>query len=141
MVFPTAIGPHRVWREGDVIGMQFVGPLTLAHVEVMRGLMLEIRGEHGRCYMLADAAGLAGISADARKALSDWARRDPEERISGVGVHGINFAMRALSMLTLAAINFMTRRPVTVHFAGDEAQARAWIAERRASDAGPGTPA
>ena len=136
MEFPTEIGPHRVWRQADVIGMKFTGQLTLEHVEVLRGLMHTIRGEHGRCYMLADSAGLTGITADARKALAKWSRDDPDDRISGVGVHGISFAMRALSMLTLGAINFMTRRPVTVHFAEDEAGARAWIAARRASDAG-----
>lgn len=137
MEFPTAIGPHQVWREDDVIGVRFVGPLTLEHVEVLRTLMLLVRGEHGRCYMVADAAGLDGITAQARKALAEWARKDPEERISGVGVYGISFAMRAISVLTLGAVNFMTGRPVTVHFAGDEAQARAWVDERRAGHGAP----
>lgn len=136
MELPTAIGPHRACRQGDVIEMQFVGPLTLEHVEVLRGLVHRVRDEHGRCYMLADSTALTGIAAEARKALSDWGRQNPDDRISGVGVYGISFAMRALSMLTLGAIRFMTRRPVTVHFADDEADARAWISERRRLDAG-----
>lgn len=136
MDFPAAIGPHRVSREGDVIGMKFVGPLTLAHVEVLRELMHLVRGEHGRCYMLADSAGLTGIEAEARKALSEWGKTNPDDQISGVGVHGINFAMRALSVLTLAALKLMTRRPVVIHFASDEADARAWIDARRIIDTG-----
>lgn len=132
---PTAIGAHRVWREADLIGLQLAGPLELADVEVLRDLMLLVRREHGHCYMLAHAAGLTGISVAARKSLSEWSRSNPEDRISGVGVHGINFAMRALSALTLGAINVMTRHPILVHFARDEAAARAWIAARRAIDA------
>lgn len=136
MVLPTAIGPHRVQLQGDVIEMIFSGSLTLPEVLVMRDLMHQVRGEYRRCYMLADAAGLTGIAPEARKALSDWGRSDPEDQISGVGVHGISFAMRALSVLTLGAIKLLSKRAVMVHFASDAAEARAWIAARRIIDSG-----
>ncbi len=136
MVFPSEIGRHRVSRHSDVLHLQFVGPLTFDDIKSLRELMHLVRGEHGRCYMLADATALDGIAAEARKALSAWARADPDDRISGVGVHGINFAMRALSVLTLGAVKLLTRRPVHVHFAHDEADARAWIVQRRAFDLG-----
>jgi len=123
-----------MWREADVIGMRFAGPLTLPEVEVLRDLMHLVRREHGRCYMLADAHGLTGIAIEARKALSEWGRTDPEDRMAGVGVHGISFAMRALSTLTLGAMKIMSSRPLQIHFAADEAEARAWLVARRAAD-------
>jgi hypothetical protein len=134
MLLPTAIGPHGVRVQGDLIEMVFTGPITLADVAAMRDLLAQVRGAHGRCYMLADATGLTGINLDARKAMADWGRSTPEDQISGVGLHGMNFAMRALSALTLGAIKLMSGREVVVHFARDPAEARAWIAKRRALD-------
>ena len=134
MDFPAALGSHRLWREDDVIGAQFAGELVRDDLEVLSELLRRIRGEHGRCYMLADAAGLTGISSEARKVLSERGHDDPDGQISGVGVHGISFAMRALSIMTLTTIKLLTRRPVVVHFASDEADARSWISQRRALD-------
>ena len=131
MVSLPELGSHRLWREADVIGMQFAGALTLADAQALRALIHVVRGEHGCCYMLADATGLTGIATEARKSLAEWDRSDPDGRISGVGVHGINFAMRVLSIMTLSAVKLMTRRPVSVHFASDEAEARAWISHQR----------
>ena len=136
MVLPTAIGSHGVQVHGDLVEMVFTGPLVLADVAAMRDLLQQVRGAHGRCYMLADAAGLTGINLDARKAMADWGRASPEDQISGVGLHGLNFAIRALSVLTLSAIKLMSGRAVVVHFARDAAEARAWIAARRIIDSG-----
>lgn len=141
MVFPPALGPHRLWREADVIGIQFAGELTLADAQVLRELMHLVRDEHGCCYMLADAAGLTGIATEARRALLEWGRSDPDDQISGVGVHGINFAMRVLSIMTLSVVKLMTRRPIVVNFASDETEARAWLANRRAIDTAAPPPA
>ncbi len=130
------IGPHRFSRQGDVIRARFSGQLMLTEVEALRLLMHSVRDEHGRCYMLANAGGLTGIAVEARKVLSEWGKSNPEDRISGVGVFGISFTMRALSMMTLGAVNFMSRRPMMIHFAGNEAEAQAWIDERRVIDGG-----
>lgn len=136
MDFSTAIGLHRAWRQGDLMGLCLTGPLTLADIEVLRDRLHRIRREHGGCYMVVDAAGLNGIAADARKALADWGRSAAEDQVSGIGVYGISFAMRALCVLTLSAIKLMSSRAVNLLFASDEAEARAWIARCRAVDGG-----
>ncbi len=133
MTEPSAIGPHQVWRRGDLLEIRFAGPFTYEQVMQLRELMLAVRRDHPGCYMLADASGLTGITAEARRAMSDWSRSNPVERLSGAGVYGVNFAMRTLIMLTVSAVRFMTRREVSLHFAADEAEALAWIAERRAA--------
>ena len=39
------IGGHRVWREGDLVGMHFHGPLTRADFTAMRTLFAAVMAE------------------------------------------------------------------------------------------------
>lgn len=137
MTTRTAIGPHPVEFEGDTLRLRLVGPLTIADAELLRVEMQALRRSLGTCFLLADAAELAGIDAEARRYLARWSAREQSERITGAAVYGVSFAMRTIITLTVNAIRVIGRREVQIAFANDEAEARRWIAARRAAVTDP----
>jgi hypothetical protein len=128
-----ANGRHRLHQEGDLVQLGFAGALTLADVTALRSRVEEVIRCEGRCFVLADLAGLTGMAPDARRYLSEWGR-SPRRPIAGTALYGGNFATRVLTTLVLNAIQLMGRSPVDVVFKADEAEARRWLTARRAGD-------
>ncbi|MBL8971736.1 MAG: STAS/SEC14 domain-containing protein [Myxococcales bacterium] len=125
------IGGHRVWREGDLVGMHFHGPLTRADFTAMRTLFAAVMAEHGYCYMISDMTHCTAFEPEARKFLGEWSR-EGRDKVAGTAVYGVNFAMRALVTLVLNATKLISKgRPDDLAFVKDEAEARRWIARRR----------
>ena len=135
------IGSHPVQQHGDLMKMQLRGPLTSAEIVGMRTMVRRIRDERGRCYLIADAADLAGIDADARRMMADWGRHHPDDRASGVAVHGVNFVTRTLITLTVNAVRLMGYREVELRFTRDDAESVQWIDQQRSSPDGEPAPA
>jgi hypothetical protein len=132
----TAIGSHPVQQRGDLMKMQLRGPLTRDDIVGMREMVRKIRDERGHCFLIADATELDGIDADARRMMAEWGRQHPEDRASGVAVHGVDFVTRTLITLTVNAVRLMGYREVELEFTRDEPESLRWIDQQRSSLAG-----
>lgn len=130
MMHLPAIGRHAMWRSGDILGMQFSGPLTRVDIEGLRGVVHTVLAEHGDCYIIGDLGRGVGIEADARKYMAQWSR-ERTDMVGGCAVHGMSGPMRMILKLTLAAIRLLGEQQIEVAFVKDEAEAGQWIAAKR----------
>jgi hypothetical protein len=128
------LGTHTLTQDGEQLRLWFHGPLTLPQAQQLRARIEELT-RVGRCFMLVDMSELTTMEPDARRFLSDWGRAS-DMHISGAALFGTSFAMRAMTTLILSAIRVLGQREIHVVFVRDEAEARAWLAERTRS-AGP----
>ena len=115
--------------------MRMRGALIAADVVGMREMVRAILDERGSCFVVADANGLTGIEADARRAMADWGRSHPDDRASGVVVYGVNFVTRTLITLTVNAVKLLGYREVELKFTRDEAESLDWVDEQRTTPA------
>lgn len=129
MVTSTS-GEHKVWRTGDIVWMQCVGPISRADMESMRMVTRKALDELGRCFLLADLSACSGIEVEARKYMAQWSK-DYTDQLSGTAVYGFNFAMRVIVTLTINAIRFLGTQQVDVVFKQDRADALLYCEERR----------
>jgi sugar/nucleoside kinase (ribokinase family) len=134
VTIPGSIGQHDLRRQGDLVRLDFHGPITVSDIQQLREVLVEVKGESGRCFIIADMSGATAIDAETRKYMADWGRQNTEW-IAGSAVHGVSFAMRVLLTLTLKAIRIVRKRRVEVEFVRDDAEALQCIdARRRAHD-------
>lgn len=124
-----AIGGHEVVQDGELLTLTFHGPLTLAQVTEVRARVDELL-RVGRCFVLADMTALTTIEAAARRYIGEWGR-STEVHLNGAAIVGTSFAVRVMMTLMLNAIRVLARHQVPTVFVRDEAEARAWIAERQ----------
>lgn len=85
----------------------------------------------GRSYVLVigDMSELGHILAESRRVVMREARRVPQ--IRGLVYYRTSFGARVISELVVRAYAFATGADLSIHFAEDEAGARAWLAMRR----------
>ena len=91
----------------------------------------------GRCFLVADLSGMAGLDPVARRRIAEWSRGE-DDKVDAVAVHGCSFAMRTLITLTLNAIKLLGRQRSETVFVRDEAAALRWLDAQRAAGAGSG---
>ena len=131
------IGSHPGWRSGDVLGLCVRGALTPADIDELQLAVRATLAAAGRCFLVADLSGMAGLDPLARRRIADWSRSD-DDKVEGVAVHGCSFAMRTLITLTLNAIKLLGRQRSETVFVRDEAAALRWLEKQRAAGAGSG---
>jgi hypothetical protein len=124
-----ALGAHRARQVGDVVEVAFHGALHRADAEVLHDRLAQVCRERGSAFLLGDMAGMSTIEAGARRFMAEWNRTHV---ISGVALYGANFATRTIATLAIKAIEMMSSNRTEVAFVRDEAEARRWIAARRA---------
>ncbi len=137
MAESLVIGSHPGWRSGDLLGLRVRGALTLADID---GLQLAVRATlaaAGRCFLVADLSGMAGLDPVARRRIAEWSRGE-DDKVDAVAVHGCSFAMRTLITLTLNAIKLLGRQRSETVFVRDEAAALRWLDTQRTAGAGSG---
>ena len=108
----------------------FHGDFRLADAQALRVLVEEMLRSEERCYVLGDMRDLAAMATEVRRYLGEWGRSDGRH-MTAVGLFGANFATRVLVTLMLNAIQLLRRGTIDTFFARDEAEARAWLIERR----------
>ena len=122
-----------------MFGVRFHGPITRKDVEVLRQAVDAVADEHPRSYLLIDLHGSTGIEPDARRYMAEWSKA-PDRGLVGTVVYGTGFVMRALVTFSLNAIKLLGHQKGEFHFFKDEAEARRWAANHRASvGGGPNT--
>lgn len=133
VVSEPKIGLHGCRAVGDMVELDVRGELTVADVEALQELIVEIRGREGLCYGLIDLTGMTALSAAARRKVAIWVQADGTG-LTGSALYGCSFAMRALITLTLNAVRVMSRVQLETTFVNDEAMGRAWIDAHRAAE-------
>lgn len=125
------IGKHtaRVGEHEDTLELTLRGDLA---PDEAKGLVDFIAARFaGRSYALftGDMSGLGRIPAESRRVIFNAATRVPP--IRGVAYYRATFAARVTNELAIRAYALATGTDIAVHFARDEADARAWLVTRR----------
>lgn len=122
---------HTVFfEEPDTTVWRLIGDISEAEMRALTSLETSLIAGRPHLLKLVDLSRIGSVSAGARKAGAEKVHDVP---VLGVAIFGAHFAIRVLADLVVRA-GSMLRRIDTVptrHFA-TEAEARAWLAERRA---------
>ncbi|XXY50981.1 hypothetical protein WME91_07530 [Sorangium sp. So ce269] len=125
------IGKHtaRVGEHEDTLELTLRG--DLAPDEVKELFDFTAARFAGRSYALVtgDMSGMGRIPAESRRVIWKEATRVPP--IRGVAYYRASFAAKVVNELVIRAYALGTGTDIAVHFAREEADARAWLATRR----------
>ncbi|WP_437573285.1 hypothetical protein [Sorangium sp. So ce887] len=126
------IGEHtvRIGEHEDTVDLLLRGDISPD--EVVR--LFDFIASHlaGQSYMLVtgDVVQLGRVPAESRKRVIKESGRVPP--IRGVVYYRVTFAGRVMTELVLRGYAIATGVDVAAHFVNEEAEARAWLARRRA---------
>ncbi len=126
----TRIGPHRITIEEDVITAYVSGPWLLAEITEFLQLCTKTRERLGSVYLITVVGPGYHLPPDSRKYIGDWSR---SHAVTGNVVAGAPFAMRALIGIIARASKMIGAKTSEVEFTATEAEARAWVAQRKLS--------
>lgn len=114
----------------DLIATRLSGQISATDVSLAMAEVDRVAGERGRLFSVCDASRGSGITAEARRVFADYSPNSPLE---AVGIYGASFQMRIFLKLLVAANELLhsSRRTTRLKIFATEAEARAWIEERR----------
>ncbi|EYF00441.1 Hypothetical protein CAP_0810 [Chondromyces apiculatus DSM 436] len=114
----------------DLICVRAHGNVTLAEMRDALAYQRAVGERQGRVFLLADMSALGTIDPRARQDVG-IIRSIPYR---GIAVHGASFQAKiVIKMLMVALRVFAPGADPHLHFFSTEAEARRWIAERRAA--------
>ena len=128
----SLIGQHGVEIDGDFVTLRMRGPVSLAETERCLGTVEQVMVERGRAFLLIDHRQVGPSGPEVRRCMAEWARG---HKIDGIAIVGASLPMRTVSVLLIRGIALLYSRPDLIErvaFARSEAEARAFLAERRA---------
>lgn len=131
----TAIGPHEVEIQGDLIKLVVHGPFTLADMQHFMPLREGQTATYGYVLLLIDLGDAVSLSAEARRYAADW-NREAHGRAPILGANasfGGSAVVRGATALFQAVVKLVTGGGIHTHQARTEAEARAFLAEQRRS--------
>ncbi len=130
----SSIGRHTTYFEApDILFMRLVGPVSEAEAKELDRLHLLWAAPHQRVFFLLDLSGLDSIDPEGRK---DAGRTVRELPLAGVAVYGAPMKAKVLAKLVFTAMNLFKANAADrfpIEFLKTEAEARAWIEQRRST--------
>ena len=123
------------WEPPDLSHIVYIGDITADHT---RGLLAEsLRHVSGKPYTLAliDVSRLRHLSPESREIGKAHAREGPDGRppLRGTAIFGASFHIRVIAQFGTMAYSLLKRHTDNpIRFFETEAEARAWLAKRRA---------
>lgn len=125
----TAIGPHSVEIEGDIITVRLRGDFELEHMQKWCGLADAVIAEHGGAFTISDFSAGGHFPPESRRYGSEWPNAG---RVWGSALVGSSLALRVL-MTMIIRVSAMLRKQqgVPLVSVATEAEARAWVASQR----------
>lgn len=133
MQYQLSLGQHDVrFEEPDLLWVAVYGDLSAEETRRLAEYTLEVTEHREHLLVLADLSGLGEIPSEARR---EMAARTSEVPYRGMAFFGGSFQARLIAKLVVGAMNvFSSRsRDNPICFFEGEAEARAWIEERRGS--------
>jgi anti-anti-sigma regulatory factor len=116
------------FEEPDIIYMKFVGDVTDDEVRAINDLHLEICKGRDRVFFLVDMAELSTLSSSVRKAAIEALNQMP---LQGLSIYQAPMTARVLAKLIITGMRLFGKH-IPLQFSDTEAEAREWIAQRRA---------
>lgn len=126
----TRIGPHRITVEEDVVTAYVSSSWLLAEITEFLQLCTATRERLGSVYLITVVSDGYLLPPDSRKYIGEWSRSNV---VSGNVVAGAPFAMRVLIGIVSRASKMIGAKATEVEFTATEAEARAWVAQRKLS--------
>ncbi|XXT14770.1 STAS/SEC14 domain-containing protein [Sorangium sp. So ce429] len=125
------IGKHtaRVGEHEDTLELTLRGDLAPDEVKELFDFIAARLAGRSYALVTGDMSAMGRIPAESRRVIFKESMRVPP--IRGVAYYRASFAVRVVNELVIRAYALATGADVAVHFARDEADARAWLATRR----------
>jgi hypothetical protein len=132
MVSSSLIGQHGVEIDGELVTLRMRGPVSLEETERCLATVEQVMAERGRAFLIIDHRQVGPSGPEVRRCMAEWARG---HSVSGIAIFGASLPMRTVSVLLIRGIALLYSRPDLIErvaLVRSEAEARAFIAERRA---------
>ncbi len=127
----VAIGPHRLLCGQDMYFVECIGDVTAEHMPAFFALTKRYTQKNGYVLALVDASRMGTMSPEARRLSVAYGKQDPGRRATAI--FGASLVTRTLATLLFKAIALITQRASESAFFKTEAEARAWLDEKRAA--------
>ena len=123
------IGEHTVGFEApDLVVTTYRGVISEQDAREMSQFIVPHTTGLPYVLSLVDASEFRGISEDGRYAIREFVHVIP---FRGIACHSANFTIRTLGTIMVRALNLISGRDCPIVFPRNEAEARAWLIERR----------
>lgn len=124
------VGKHELRVDGDVVFARAVGEISWEETEILLSHLQQVERQYGYAFEVVDGSKGGGMSAAARRKNAEW-HRTHHIRIELV-VFGAGLLLRTLLTLLTNAFRLLDNRKIIPHFVASEAEAWAWVEQRRA---------
>jgi hypothetical protein len=129
---PVQIGRHATsFEEPDIIYMRLAGTVTDEESEVINAHHLAYSQGRSQIFFLVDLEELVGLPNSVRKAVIETLNQIP---IGGFSFYKAPLTARVLAKLIVIGMRLFGKH-IPLQFSDTEAEARAWIEQRRAKPA------
>lgn len=115
-------------EEPDIIYLKLVGDVTDEEVKAVNDMNLAFARGRARVFYLVDMSELATLSSSVRKAAIEALNQMP---LQGLSIYQAPLTARVLAKLIITGMRLFGKN-IPLQFSDSEAEARAWIAQRRA---------
>lgn len=123
------IGRHRIrFEPPDLVFVINDGEISRDQATELIGRVQVFAEGKDRVFLMFDLERSGHIEPAARKIVVDSFGR---MRVGGIAMFGASFTHRVIASLMMKATGIFFSSPLDVHFFASEADARAWIDERR----------
>lgn len=113
----------------DIVFAGFVGVVDVDLTRRMNAELWRLAHDKPRIFLLLDQSRIVSVTPEARKIALEITKKLP---LVGAASFGASFPVRVMvTLLARADAFFRKETGPAVHFFGSEAEARAWIEERR----------
>ncbi|WP_437729867.1 STAS/SEC14 domain-containing protein [Sorangium sp. So ce1335] len=125
------IGRHtvRVGEQDDTLDLILRGDVTPDDARHIFDFMESRFAGRSHVLVTGEMSGLGHVPSESRRVIMKEAGRAPP--IRGLVYHRASFGAKVITELVMRAYALTTGADIPVHFAADEAEARAWLARRR----------
>ena len=115
------------FEEPDLIYMKLVGTVTEDEVRVLNEMQIDFSRGRPRVYFLIDLSALESLSNAVRRAAIEGLNQMP---VAGLAVYDAPLTARVLAKLIITGMKLFGKN-IPLQFFNDEADARAWIDQKR----------
>ncbi len=130
----SRVSPERIGRqltaceEPDIVYMKLVGDVSDEEVRAINAMHLDFARDRDRIFFLVDMSELATLSSSVRKSAIEALNQMP---LQGLSIYKAPLTARVLAKLIITGMRLFGKN-IPLQFSDSEAEARDWIAQRRA---------
>lgn len=123
---------HLVNISEDLVEVRVVGSLRLSDSQHIYHHCDRVLAERGYVLALFDLSSAALPTQESRQWISHWFKNQDVGRMA-VATFGTTLLVRTVNRMFDSAVSFLSGSPAPTRHFSNEAEARAWLAERRSA--------